>query len=305
MITLSLDLIYQIFKFIPHYWLIELFYKTTFNKNENLKLMQIIILTHPLDKLYLSPLISIYCSGDWISSLSNQNNQNNLLRENQNKYYSKFSFNLSYDNKYNQIETIKIILRFNPSCINSCNKNGETPLMYAILDKESPQRLQIIQLLINSNANIYIQDYNKNIAVMWAVKSFDLTIFKLLEKSYTEPYWFQTKSWLEKIEREFFNINYSKNNNNLINEKYKKIFEYICYKKCYYSNCNNIEIKRGQFKVCEKCKKQYYCCKKCQISDWKYHKLFCYTKELMSKVSLYSQTKYTYKLIKYLQHVIA
>ena len=42
------------------------------------------------------------------------------------------------------------------------------------------------------------------------------------------------------------------------------------------SNCSKHEKReRKAFKCCGKCKKAFYCSKKCQISDWKVHKHKC------------------------------
>ena len=44
---------------------------------------------------------------------------------------------------------------------------------------------------------------------------------------------------------------------------------------CHNTSCKKVELKRGDFKECSKCRKMLYCGKECQTSNWKIHKSGC------------------------------
>jgi len=47
-------------------------------------------------------------------------------------------------------------------------------------------------------------------------------------------------------------------------------------KKCSYVECKNVETKYKEFKCCVNCQICYYCCKDCQVKDWRlFHKEIC------------------------------
>ena len=50
---------------------------------------------------------------------------------------------------------------------------------------------------------------------------------------------------------------------------------YLQLRVCHNGHCDKVELKRGDFKMCSRCRKVWYCGKECQASDWKKHKIDC------------------------------
>ena len=44
-------------------------------------------------------------------------------------------------------------------------------------------------------------------------------------------------------------------------------------KECASGKCKKVELNRGEYKTCSKCRSVWYCSRECQAADWKRHKV--------------------------------
>ncbi len=64
-----------------------------------------------------------------------------------------------------------------------------------------------------------------------------------------------------------------------------------------FTSCENCHILGEKFHVCKKCKTAFYCCKRCQVNDWKDHKWRCKTTQQSFVLSQNLITFSTHQLV--------
>ncbi|KAL7533161.1 hypothetical protein ACHAXR_005856, partial [Thalassiosira sp. AJA248-18] len=103
----------------------------------------------------------------------------------------------------------------------------------------------------------------------------------------------------------------------LSHKKLAKDADKIGYKQCENHACENLESQPGQFSTCSKCKWAAYCCRDCQVGDWKRHKKECKSGEAVMKAQaektqnkmknclMVGQSQQVLVIISYLHHFAA
>ena len=103
----------------------------------------------------------------------------------------------------------------------------------------------------------------------------------------------------------------------LSHKKLSKDADKVGYKECENPECEKVESQPRQFSACSRCKGAVYCCKECQLGDWKRHKKDCKSGEAAKKVQeeetqnktkaclMVGQSQQVMTIVRYLHHFAA